>query len=138
MSEGEMSNMEFADNAKGNDANKSHIQVFTETAETIAEQSKRIRVSIEDIIQSCRKNDTIGAFHKDALLTRMDNLKRLASLCDMASGKIMNAAKKLAKGTPEDEVLSKVSAYTVFLNDQLNSQENEAKETLDILRNSHG
>ncbi len=130
--------MEYADNAEGNSTNKSHIEVLTKTAETIAGQSKEIRISIEGIIKSCWQNETVGAFHKDAFLARMDNLKRLASLCDTASGKIMNAAQKLAEGIPKDEVLSKVSAYAVFFNDQLNSQENEAKDTLNILRNSHG
>ncbi len=130
--------MEYTINAKGNSAGKPLLQTLAESAETIAEQSKEIRASVENIIKSCRKNNTVGAVHKDMLLARADNLKRLVSLYDAASAKFRDAAQKLAEGTHEDEVLSEVAAYVVFFSDQLTAQENEAGYALNILQRRHG
>ncbi len=38
-------------NSKGNGAGKQYLQMLVETAETIAEQSKEIRASVEGIIK---------------------------------------------------------------------------------------
>jgi hypothetical protein len=88
---------------KGYD-NKKSIRVLTDTAETISACGKNIQKVAENIMMSCHLPGTKGEAYKDQLLARVDDLRKLVTLYDSASQRLVGTAGKLASGVPEEEV----------------------------------
>ncbi len=110
-------------------------QILTKAAKTITANSEEIQESAENIVISCQIiPGTNGEAQKDMLLAKVDDLERVVALCNSASNRLMNAARKLVDGVPKDKVLSDVFAYSAFFYDQLKSEENDVKQILSMLR----
>ena len=94
----------YENNIAKDHGNKKSIQVLANTAETISTCGKDIQTVADNIMISCHIPGTKGAAYRNQLLTKVDDLKKLATLYNSASQQLIGAAGKLASGVPEDEV----------------------------------
>lgn len=129
--------MFFKKNIAKDNENKDSIQVLTEAAETIAACSREIKEGAETIALSCQIPGSKGEVYRDILIDKAKDLRRVSTLYDSASSRLITAVKKLEGGAPEAEVLSDVLIYNTFLNDQLKAEEKESTHILNILRKDH-
>ena len=96
--------------------------------------AKNIQKAAENIETACHTHGTKGAAHKDELLTKADNLRKLAALYNSAVKRLMNIVSKLTGDVPDNKVLNELIMYGQFLVDQLKSEEDEARRILDMLQ----
>ncbi len=96
--------------------------------------AKDIQKAAETIETACHTHGTKGAAHKDELITKADNLRKLAVLYNSAVKRLMNIVGKLTGDVSDNKVLKELIMYGQFLADQLKSEENEARQILDMLR----
>lgn len=114
--------------------NEEYIQALTEVSGVIAGCSGDVQNSAQAIILSCNALGTKGEKYKDILLTKADDMEKLAALFKTASNRLLNAAKDLEEGKLTNDVLSKVLTYGLFLVDQLKCEEEDASNVLQMLR----
>ncbi len=79
--------------------------MLTEAVETIAACSNDLMVVAEAITQSCNLVENMEEAHRDALVTRAEALKRLASLYKSRSIQFKAVAQKLVEGAAGDDAL---------------------------------
>lgn len=94
-----------------NNGNKDAIQTATEAAETIAAYGKFIKEYAKNIKLLNQMQGSKGKAQMGMQLFNPDDMEKLAALYESASGGFMNAAKKLADGASEDEVLDDVLTF---------------------------
>lgn len=94
----------YENNVVQDHGNKKSIEVLADTANTISTCGKDIQKVAENIMISCHIPGTKGAAYRNQLLAKVDDLKKLATLYNLASQRLIGAAGKLASGVPEDEV----------------------------------
>lgn len=114
--------------------NNEFIQVLTETSETIAACGEDIQKSTENILMSFNIPGTKGEAHKDMLLDKVDDMKKLSVLYESAVKRLKRAARDLEEGGLREKTLSEVLVYGLFLLDQLKSEEEDAHSILMMLR----
>ncbi len=88
-----------------NNANGLSVPMLTEAVETIAACSNDMMVAAEDITALCNLVENMEEVYKDLLITRVEVLKRLASLYKSRSMRFKAVAQKLAEGAAGDEAL---------------------------------
>lgn len=127
--------MDDKENSEGSHDRDKSIQVFIEAAEIISAGGKEILKSSETIMKSCLTPGTVGEAHKSQLLDKVEELKKLAELHNSVSNRLESAARKLASGIPEEEVMSEMLAYNTFFADQLESEKTNSESILNMLKN---
>lgn len=127
--------MDNKENSEGSHDSDKSIQAFVEAAEAIYAGGKEILKSTETIMRSCLTPGTVGYAHKSQLLDKVEELKKLAELHNSVSNRLESAARKLASGIPEEEVMSEMLAYSTFFADQLESEKINSESILNMLKN---
>lgn len=127
--------MDAKENTEGSHDSGKSIQALMEAAETISAGGKEILKSSETIMRSCFTPGTVGEAHKLQLLDKVEELKKLAELHNSVSKRLEIAARKLANGVPEKEVMSEMLAYSTFFADQLESEKINGEHILNMLKN---
>ncbi len=112
------------------------VQTLMEAAEIVSAGGKDILKSSETIMKSCLTPGTVGEAHKSQLLDKVEELKKLAELHNSVSNRLQSAARKLASGVPEEEVMSEMLSYNTFFADQLKSEKNNGESILNMLKNA--
>ncbi len=125
--------MIYDDNIARNKLNKEFMHMLTNAAKTFSEHAGNFQTYAERIRKSCGMTRTIGATHKNLLIHKANNIKRLADLNQSAARYCLRAAHKHANGTPKDEILEEMRNYNIFFADQLKSEQNEIEHTLSSL-----
>ncbi len=110
------------------------VQALMEAAQTIFAVGNGIQKSSETIMMSCFTPGTVGEAHKSQLLGKVEELKKLAELHNSIANRLVNSARKLASGIPEEKVMSEVLAYRTFFVDQLESEEINGENLLNMLK----
>ena len=127
--------MDDKKNSEGNNDSGNSIQALMEAAQAISAGGKKILKSSETIRMSCFIPGTVGEAHKSQLLVKVEELKKLAELHNSVANRLESAARKLASGIPEEEVMSEMLAYNTFFADQLESEKINSESILNILKN---
>jgi hypothetical protein len=130
--------MFFKDNITRYNGSGGPINILAEASETIGVYGRKIQEDAEGIIQACQimtevEEDT----YRNILLVKANHMGRIAALYNSASERFLKAAEKLADGELEEKVVSQVFAYNIFLNDQIESEENEASQILSMLHKDY-
>lgn len=112
---------------------KNFIQELMDAARSMTVCENEVNKSTEKIIKSCNTQGTKGAIYKSLLMTKIEGLKRLASLYKSVSKKYENMAMKMDGGAPEDKVMAELLQYNVFLSDQLRSEQECCEQVLSLL-----
>lgn len=110
------------------------VKVLTDVAEAINDCSKVVQESSEALAIHCNTPGTKGAVNKDILLAKVDDMKRVCVLYNVAAKLLTNTARKLEKGESKKEDLDKVFNYGLFFADQLESEIKDANIILAKLR----
>ncbi|MEE9604657.1 MAG: hypothetical protein V3V70_03720 [Candidatus Scalindua sp.] len=122
------------DNEFTKDRNRKKVLLLlTDKARALASNAVKIQLHTERIEQSCHRPGTAGEAHKDLLLDKTNDLKKLAELHSSAARHLLRVADKLANGAPVDKIVAEISIYNTFLADQLKSGEKEACHVLSML-----
>ncbi|MGR3303995.1 MAG: hypothetical protein ACUZ8I_16045 [Candidatus Scalindua sp.] len=127
--------MDDKENTEGKHDSGKSIQALMEAAQTISAGGKEILKSSETIMRSCFTPGTVGEAHKRQLLGKVGELKNLAELHNSAANRLESSARKLARGIPEEKVMSEMLAYNTFFADQLESEEIDGENILNMLKN---
>jgi hypothetical protein len=127
--------MDDKENSEGSLDSDKTVQSLMEAAETISAGGKDILKSSETIMKSCLTPGTVGEAHKSQLLDKVEELKKLAELHNSVSNRLESAARKLASGIPEEEVMSEMLVYNTFFADQLESEKVNGESILNMLKN---
>ncbi len=109
------------------------VQMLTDASQNMIMCENKINKATERIRKSCNTQGTIGAVNKSILLTKIEDLKRLAALYRMVSEKYENSVVKLMGGIPEDEVMAELLRYNIFINDQLKSERESYEQVLSMI-----
>jgi hypothetical protein len=110
------------------------IQMLKDTARNLDVYGRKTQKGAEGIVKSCHKQGTKGEDHMLLLLPCADGMKRLAELYWSAAKRYKSAAMKLSGGATYDNVLPKLNSYSVFLSEQIKSEQDGFKRILSILR----
>ncbi|MEE9605128.1 MAG: hypothetical protein V3V70_06100 [Candidatus Scalindua sp.] len=121
------------DNATKDHQRKKILLLLTDKAKAFAANSVKIQLHTERIKQSCHKPGTAGEAHKNRLLAKTNELKKLAELHNSAAKHLLSEANKLENGAPVDDIMAKIRIYNTFLADQLKSGKKEACHVLSAL-----
>ena len=105
------------------------------TARNMEVYGRKTQNNAEGIVKSCHKQGTKGGDHMLLLLPCANGMKRLAELYWSAAKRYKSAAMKLSDRATYDNVLPKLNLYSVFLSEQIKSEQDGFKRTLSILRN---
>ena len=121
----------------GNNGRKHNIEdivrMLMNASENMTICENKINKAIERIRKSCNTQGTIGAVNKSVLLTKIEDLKRLAVLYRLVSEKYENSVVKLMGGIPEGKVMAELLPYNIFINDQLESERESYEQVLSML-----
>jgi hypothetical protein len=126
--------MDDKENNEGKHDSSKSIQVLMAAAQSISAGGKEILKSSETIMMSCFTPGTVGEAHKCQLLSKAEELKKLAELHNSVANRLESAAGKLASGIPEKKVMSEVMAFNTFFADQLESEKGDCEYVLGMLR----
>lgn len=130
--------MFFKNNIMRHTESRGPINILAEAAESIGAYGRNIQEAAEDIIQSCQSMTRIEEnTYRNILLVKANHMERIAALYNSASKRFMRAAEELEEGALEEKVLSQVFAYNIFLNNQIESEEDEANQILNILHKNY-
>lgn len=116
---------------------KKIIQLLMNTTQKLDTYSRATRKEAEEIKLSCRTPGTKGSLYQCMLKTRANGMMRLAELYLSAAKRYKNAATNLTDGSTVDEVLPEVVAYSIFFNDQVETEQEGFKQILSILRSDN-
>ena len=112
---------------------KKILLLLNDKVKALTADAVKIQLHTERIEQSCRRPGTIGEAHRNLLLAKINDLKKLANLHNSAAKHLLSVADKLVNGAPVDRIADKIRIYNIFFDDQLKSGGKEICDVLSIL-----